>query len=206
MTRWLVARVAVTCGMMLGVSAALAVALHHATAGPPTRLGPVAEPASRERLPSAELISFAPPSRDEFAELTERPPFSPTRRPPLPRIAIPPPPPAEPAPPPRPKIRLFGVGVLQNGEAGQALLARDGSGKAEWLREGDTIDGWRLLSVEPRRVRLRDDRNNGPDMVLELLIEGRGDPVQAKSDKPRGKPRPRIVREQPHQAEKPAPK
>lgn len=205
MTRWLVARVTMTCGMMLGVSAALAVALHHATAGPPTRVGPVVELGSRERLPRAELLSFAPPPPDEFAELTERPPFSPSRRPPLPRIAIPPPP-AEPAPPPRPKIRLFGVGVLENGASGQALLARDGSGKAEWLREGDTIEGWRLLAVEPRRVRLRDDRDNGPDMVLELLIEGRGDPAQAGSDKPRAKPRRHIVREQPHRAERPAAK
>ncbi|MGD9511054.1 MAG: hypothetical protein AB7I59_00470 [Geminicoccaceae bacterium] len=202
MTGLLAARPGLSCGLLLAVTLALAVALHRATAGLPMPAEPAADLAT-EPLPALHLLRFEPPPATDFAELTDRPPFSPTRRPPAPRPvarAEPPPPPPPPAPP---SFRLVGVGIPEGGGPGRVLIGREGA-DAEWLWEGQTIDGWRVVTVEPRRVRLHDDHGDGRDMVLELLIERQGARTPTRGGKAKAPIRPRAARAQPRQAESPA--
>jgi hypothetical protein len=194
------ARPGLSCGLLLAVILALAVVLHRATAGLPMPVEAEADLAT-EPLPALHLLRFEPPRSTDFAELTDRPPFSPTRRPPAPRPvarAEPTPPSPPPAPP---RFRLVGVGIPEGGGPGRVLIGREGT-DAEWLKEGETIDGWRVVTVEPRRVLLHDDRGDSRDMVLELLTERQGAKAPPRSGKVRAPSLPRTGRAQSHRVDR----
>jgi hypothetical protein len=196
MTGLLTTRPGLSCGLLLVTTIALAAALHRATAGLPGPAESVTGPAAAP-LPPLDLLRFEPPSAEDFIELADRPPFSPTRRPPAPRPVAAPKPPPPPSPPAPPSFRLVGVGIPDGGGPGRVLLERKGA-KAEWLGEGESIDGWRVVTVEPRSVRLRDERLGRPDLVLELRHE------QAEQVRPPRRPKLAPTPARPRQNRAPA--
>lgn len=113
---------------------------------PPVALAQAVRPPGLPAAPDA-----AP--RDT-SEIVERPLFLQGRRRPSPIsaavAAAPPPPP--PAPPPLARKYML-VGTLVIDGRPQAMLREiAGAGPTHRLRQGDTIDGWTLAAIEPRRA------------------------------------------------------
>lgn len=123
-----------------------------------------------EVRPAADRALFARalPSIEAFSGMLERPLFSATRRPPLaePEVAVMDTPsmPIEPAAGPRqPNVRF--IGSVE--EAG-TVRAFVGNGlEVRSLATGDEIDGWRVLSIEPRRMVLGLDDERYELKILE---------------------------------------
>ncbi len=116
--------------------------------------------ASTETVSAGAAALTMPPARADvyFSAITERPLFSPLRRP-TPELGQGPA--AEPDPPAvqepvaveiiRPDLRL--LGTLTGGERASALIAQAG-GEPVWLRRGDVIGGWTLISIDPDTINL----------------------------------------------------
>ena len=88
---------------------------------------------------------------DQLSATTNRPLFSPARRPPpKPVVAVvsPPAPPAPPAPPP--SVVLLGI-VSEDGDGRAAIRSRD-KDKVTRVRIGDDVGGWKVDRIEPRRL------------------------------------------------------
>lgn len=117
------------------------------------------EPASA-RIATTQLSSPALPGPREFgavasfAAISERPLFSPVRRPTLP--SPPPPPLAVAAPAPTPSLPPPGplLAILIGPERRAAIL-RVADGQTSTVPEGGGVGGWTLDQVLPDRVRLR---------------------------------------------------
>lgn len=86
-----------------------------------------------------------------FAQVLERPLFSPTRRPPPP-----PKPPAPPAPPPPPdplaNVHIYGIFVGEEEGTG-GMLASIG-GKVRRVTTADDVAGWKIKAIKEREVTL----------------------------------------------------
>jgi hypothetical protein len=96
-----------------------------------------------------EPVEFDPPSRDQLEEIAARPLFSPSRRPFVAAEEEPPP-----APPPSlPPVEL--IGVLMTEQQRAALVQAVGEGEANWVREGNAIQGWEVEKIESSSVQLR---------------------------------------------------
>ncbi|WP_375454012.1 hypothetical protein [uncultured Methylobacterium sp.] len=139
-------------------SAVLALALLGSSAGRP--LAEVAEaPSIRTDPPPATaparglnpLSALDPTALGAFRG---RPLFAPSRRPPPPRpAAIVPLAPVVVASPP-PDLRL--VGVVAGADRAVAILRRPAGGPSLNLKVGDTVEAWRVETIAPDRVTLRD--------------------------------------------------
>jgi hypothetical protein len=84
----------------------------------------------------------------DFAEIVARPLFTASRRPYVPPEPTPvraEPAPAEPNRPP-PNVRLIGV-VIDAGKK-RALLRTPEQPRGRWVEEGETVEGWQVLSVQ----------------------------------------------------------
>jgi hypothetical protein len=104
------------------------------------------------------------PGFDHYADITARPIFRPTRRPPEPVRAEPPPPPPAPVvvappPPPPPPIPLplmTLVGIVIDSAGGRtALLQAPNQPATLSVKAGDSIDGWQLAEVRPDGILFR---------------------------------------------------
>lgn len=97
------------------------------------------------------LSTLDPATLDAFKG---RPLFAPSRRPPSPQpvLAAPPAPVATDAPPP--DLRL--VGVVAGVDKAVAILRRPAGGSTLNLKLGDAVETWRVQSIGPDRVTLRD--------------------------------------------------
>jgi general secretion pathway protein N len=87
------------------------------------------------------------PSLESFAEVTERPLFSSSRRP----IAVDAPQNAE---------RSFGAtlaGIVISASSSTIIVSHGDPPVLTRLKEGDDLDGWSITSIEPNRVLLRRD-------------------------------------------------
>lgn len=93
-----------------------------------------------------------------YQALTDRPLFSPTRRPvsfaepepepePEPVIAVP----SAPAVPVPPVLRV--LGVIGSGAGLSALISHNET-EADWLTSGDEIDGWTIAEIGPDWIQL----------------------------------------------------
>jgi len=119
-------------------------------------------PEDRALAPALPVLSLpAAPTAATQPALTlvaaERPLFSPDRRPEAVRVG-------DDAPAVELKLKL--TGVINTPQAGIATLVDETAGKSLRVRVGQALEthpGWRLLSVEPRRVVLE-----GPDGQLTL--------------------------------------
>jgi general secretion pathway protein N len=120
----------------------------------------------------------------QLGATTERPLFSPTRRPPPKPVAAvvrqePPP------PPPAPSVVILGI-VTENGDGRAAIRASDKGDKVIRVRTGDDVSGWKVERVEPRRLVLTQGERS-----VDFALFDRG----AKAAKPaeRRPPRPKVV-------------
>lgn len=110
-----------------------------------------------EVYPAAGMPSFtvtrqaAIDAVEAFSVITERPLFSPSRRPNAPREAAPVsmPQPVAPVPLAPPAATL--VGILLSPEGGAAVL-RLADGKSSSLTRGDRLGEWVLVEIEPDRI------------------------------------------------------
>jgi hypothetical protein len=104
--------------------------------------------------------------KDSLHDLTGRPLFTPSRRPPpvfappQEATALAPPP----APPATPDYTL--VGVIRDGDRAIALLRSRSDGRNLRVEAGDTVRGWEVAAVEARSVRLK--RSDGAAHELRL--------------------------------------
>jgi hypothetical protein len=106
---------------------------------------PVAQ-SPRPAPPAATVARLRWPDLDAFSDVTERPLFTPGRRPPAAAVAAP-----DPSSPP-PPFAL--IGVIGAG-ADRVALMRGPDGTARRGRVGDVVDGWRIDRVDPRAVTWR---------------------------------------------------
>jgi general secretion pathway protein N len=122
------------------------------------RVQPISKP-SRDGgrpLPSGNPLWAIPLS--VLTATQERPIFSASRRPPpravaaplIDRVSAPPP---KPAAPERPSLALIGVVVGESDAI--AVFLDQASQKTVRLRQGESLTGWELSSVQPREVTLR---------------------------------------------------
>jgi len=111
-----------------------------------TRTSPVAKPAPHIQAPDPAL-----PPLSDLRDTILRPLFSASRRP-MPDAA---PKAAPPAP-----TRLAGyrvTGIVRSSAKRMILLMEERTGKVVELREGDTVDGWTLISIGAESVRMTRD-------------------------------------------------
>jgi hypothetical protein len=134
---------------------------------------PPIDPRGVEADLHTEITPGPTPALDDYAVITDRPLFNPDRRPPPPPAAPPtepepdapepdmvtePPPP----PPPEPPVgRLHGV--IGGSGAWIVIFQQDGD-KVRRLKEGEDLDGWRIVEVQPNAVVFAhgDDRHTVP--------------------------------------------
>lgn len=113
---------------------------------------------------------------EDFSEILERPVFTASRRPPERREQA-----GEPAQP----LSVVISGILITPESRMALMSPVKDQKARRLRVGDTIQGWRVVGIEQRRVIIR---RGSVERVLDLRIEAPA-PEPDRSRRPRERPR-----------------
>ena len=143
---------------------------------------PQAEPVTPEpgRVEATRASQpFRMPPKAQFVEFVERPPFSPSRKPPkeAPKSS------QEAAKPAR-DLRLTLVGVVISPDKSIAVLSRRGAAEAQRVSRGEKIEGWLLEGVMPDRVVL----SQGKEIVELELRDGQGKrrPSQAsRSKRPR---------------------
>jgi hypothetical protein len=139
----------VTLALLLAAGS-LAARLH---AGPePADAAAVpAEPAAAA-APGASLPplpAFAPPAGETFSEIRERPPFSPSRRPPPEAMALGETPPEAPQAP-APDFTLVGINI--GGSERAALIRPPEGARPQWVYPNDLVRGWRVVAIENDRL------------------------------------------------------
>jgi general secretion pathway protein N len=102
-------------------------------------------PADRAAPPTGNALpaepGFVPRSFDAYAQVTQRPVFSPTRRPP-----------AETAPPVLQPGELVLAGIVGTEAERTALVLYGQPLKPVRLKEGQTVGGWTVRSILPDRI------------------------------------------------------
>ena len=114
------------------------------------------------------------PALATLGETTARPLFTATRRPPAPETA------AKPVPNKTRPARLVGyrlTGIVRSSSHRLILLTEEKSGRVVELREGDKVDGWRLISIGTDNIRLSRD-----GIEIDLLEAGAPPPVTRGRD------------------------
>jgi hypothetical protein len=160
--------------LLLAAGAVLGARLYDEWRQPGSRPDDAAFAAESETAaaPPAPELTLALPPPDEFAVIAARPLFSPTRRPAPPAPAEPeaapetdlaqvPEPelvteaePAEEAAPP-PTVTFTLVGIVIDGSERYALVEKHADGKVVRLTEGDAIEGWFAVLIDPERAVFR---------------------------------------------------
>ena len=103
-------------------------------------------------IPASPLAAY---SVDRLSATSERPLFSPGRRPPAPPPA---PVTAAAPPPPPPKLILFGT--IMDADDARAVVGVGTADKTRRVRIGDDIGGWKVTQIEERQLVLSlDDRS-----------------------------------------------
>jgi hypothetical protein len=105
-----------------------------------------AAPATAAPEPPVGPAKFRPPAERQFAEISDRPLFSPSRRPFVP--------PAESQAGDAPSIELVGVLLTERERA--ALVQPEGQPAARWVHERQTVAGRLVEEIAADRVRFRD--------------------------------------------------
>jgi hypothetical protein len=134
-----------------------------AAAGPARQAAPLAVLEGAQR--SEAVNPLASLDKQSLRDMTERPLFTRTRRPPPGPAPIQ----AEPAfvpptSPPSPDYML--LGIIRNGERATALLRSKSDGRNMRVQAGDTIGGWEIAVVGTVSVRLK--RGDGAAHELRL--------------------------------------
>jgi hypothetical protein len=150
--------------MLTAVLAGL-VALYGRVVNRDIDISPLAAPAAAGSAGGGGDIKIATPlDQRPIASLTEtirRPMFSPTRRPPEPKIVAAPPPVVPPVaaktpppvmqPPAPAGVRVLGI-VRDGDTALRALLRGSGEAHGTWVNEGGQFKSWRVARITPASV------------------------------------------------------
>lgn len=123
--------------------------------------GPVEKSDEASPPNPAEMPENVSGEQDDLGDISGRPLFIPGRRPPAVPVAEPLPPVQPPAP--MPAMTL--IGTMTAGAARLALLRPVGGDKTLALSEGQALDGWLLVAVQPGRVLFRQG-----DTAQELVL------------------------------------
>jgi general secretion pathway protein N len=131
----------------LALSGGLAWQLSHSP-----RLAAEETPSRPARSAPLPELGVAIPEEQQFLEISSRPVFAPSRRPPPPPTV--PSPVARPVPQPAPTPPLTAtlVGIVMMPEHRFALLQIPGSEAASLISEGDEIRGWKVEQILDDRV------------------------------------------------------
>jgi hypothetical protein len=123
--------------------------------------------ATPERVSGGETVNpLASLDKESLRDMTERPMFTPSRRPPSAPVtpAIEPAFTPPPAPPPTPDFTL--LGIIRDGDRAIALLRSRSDGRNLRVEGGDMIGGWEIAAVGAASVRLK--RGDGAAHELRL--------------------------------------
>lgn len=146
-------------------------------------------PASSEPIrPSAQgsvadqsglLDPFVAPQGVQFSEARERPIFAASRRPWSPPVmaevvAPQAAPVAVEAPPSAAPIELSLIGVQRFPDGAQALVRKMGETAAQWVRSGDSLDGWTVEEIASESIRIS---AGGSTRTFELYPAASGAPL-----------------------------
>ena len=136
-----------------------------------------APPLSPELDWSHEPTVFEPPAREEVDIIAARPLFSPSRRPFVATEADEAPPEAPESLPP---LELIGV-LLTDQQRAALIRPLDGSA-ASWVREEESVAGWRLDRIERSRVHLSaDDRIETVELRADTAVPPEARPKRRKA-------------------------
>ena len=133
---------------LLGAAAVLAIVLGWEWIGLASGAPAPAATAPASAPPPAAAASFDPPPLPRFAEIAERPLFLPGRRPQADDVE-----PAKPTAALKPPA-LAVQGVVLSPERRYAVIAHGNPVKYDAVAEGDTVEGWRVDSIDRDRVAL----------------------------------------------------
>ncbi len=148
--------------------------------------GPAVPAANKEN--EGAKATFRIPLGDiaDYAGITERPLFSPDRRPPPQE-----PEPVRPAAVAKPLKGLDLMAIMITPRRSVALVREAGTGESERLLPGDKIRGWTVKSVEKGRLRLVSGSKTGVLELREFPEHAAPQPKAGKKVKARPKARPR---------------
>lgn len=155
-------------------------ALQLAKEEPQPGIGPVESPTSIDADPVASPAPFAMPPFDTFAEIAERPLFSRTRRPPSPEEA------AVEDTPSASSSGLVLTGVILTAHDRIAFLTTGSSERVNRLREGETLENWTLVSVQPDKVIVSNAGNQREVLLVDTLKMG-DSPVRLRAQQMRAR-------------------
>lgn len=133
----------------------------HIIASVPTR--PAKEPQGAGNL----IVDVQPLDPSNFQQIASRPLFFEGRRVPRPQVEpVSSPAAREPVPEHSPagsidRLRLSGIHIASSHRRALVLVGEAG----EWRSEGDVVEGWKIVSIEPEQVRLL---NGGQSATLTL--------------------------------------
>jgi len=172
--------------------------------GPETVLPAVAPSGSVAQGDAAKLNPLEGLSPDSFAAVLERPLFNPGR---APRPAEPPPPPPQPEPPPPPETPSpepmpnaadYALLAVAGGPSGRVAAIRlSATGEVVYLREGQPVGEWTIVSVGDRSVVIGTPENNVTLNLFETVgPEGQPPPME-EPPPPAGEPAPPAENLQP---------
>jgi type II secretory pathway component PulC len=135
-------------------------------------------PVTRAAAPPADpvapaaLASFAVPDRGSLAVIVERPVFSESRRPSASEEG------------PAPALDFTLVGVMISDRERSALVQSPHGGAVQRLAEGEEVDGWIVVDIEPDHIVVRHDTSEA-EMPLDYSAPAPPVPV-AKTPAPNG--------------------
>lgn len=121
------------------------------------------------------------PDLQAFAQVVERPLFSPTRRPP------PPPKPPAPPPPPDPLANVHVYGIFIGEEAGEGGMLASIDGKVRRIGTNDVVAGWKIKELREREITLVKGEET---RVLRLVQARPASPTRAAAAAPANAARP----------------
>jgi hypothetical protein len=101
---------------------------------------------------STDGMKFAPPPERQFGEISDRPLFSPSRRPFVPPVA----PVSHSASTDEPSAKIELLGVILTKRERAALVQPGGQNVAYWVHEQQTVAGWLIEEIAADRIRVRD--------------------------------------------------
>ena len=156
----------------------------------------VAADSKPAKVASAKPTSFAIPSSDvalefflpelsDLSETVDRPLFSSSRRPPAESEDLPQPVQQKASKPVTATLR----GVIIADDNRSALLQRKKGGQLQWVAEGERMEGWQVIRIEPERVILRAARETDTlelEATRKLRLPTRTAPKPQSSQQPSG--------------------
>lgn len=124
---------------------------------------------------AAGMIEVKPFDPSSFQQIAARPLFFEGRRIPKPHVEptrVPASPTPIPEPPPASSIDRLRLNGIHIGVHERRALVGAGDQTAHWCKEGDVVEGWTLVTIEPLQVHLR---NGGQSATLQLYAAKSGD-------------------------------